>query len=295
MSDAVATLQEGARPGGRNSRQRRVSAGASIQSVDRALTLLETIAELGGETTLSKLASRTGLNISTCHHLLATLVQRGFVIKTLGRRGYALGARILYLSHVCLQVDLPRRAQSAVDRINHSTGETVHLAALQGDELVTVLKREARHAVRVDSGAIGSADAAHATAAGKAMLAWLPEDEIRRIVMARGMTRFTANTITDFAVLMEALRLVRRNGVAFDREEFRPGVICVGAAIRDQSGAVVGAISASMPTMRASEEHLALMRDEVVAATRALSAELGAPPSTQERVQERAHDGATPL
>ncbi|HEV7407957.1 MAG TPA: helix-turn-helix domain-containing protein, partial [Bradyrhizobium sp.] len=153
---------------------------ASIQSVGRALTLLETIAELGGETTLSRLASRTGLNISTCHHLLATLVQRGFVTKGLGRRGYALGARILYLSHACLQVDLPRRAQSALDRINQSTGETVHLAALQGDELVTVLKREARHAVRVDAGALGTSDAAHATATGKAMLAWLPEDEIRR-------------------------------------------------------------------------------------------------------------------
>ena len=107
------------------------------------------IAELGGETTLSRLASRTGLNISTCHHLLATLVARGFVTKGLGRRGYALGARILYLSHVCLQVDLPRRAQSAVDRINQATGETVQLAALQGDELVNVLKRESRHAKRV--------------------------------------------------------------------------------------------------------------------------------------------------
>jgi IclR family acetate operon transcriptional repressor len=95
--------------------------------------------------------------------------------------------------------------------------------------------------------------------------------------MAHGMTKFTPNTITDFAALMEALRVVRRNGVAFDREEFRPGVICVGAAIRDQSGAVVGAISASAPTMRASEEHLGRMRDEVLAATRTLSLELGAP------------------
>jgi IclR family acetate operon transcriptional repressor len=257
--------------------RRREQNGASIQSVDRALTLLETIAELGGETTLSRLANRTGLNISTCHHLLATLVQRGFVTKGLGRRGYALGARILYLSHVCLQVDLPRRAQSAVDRINQATGETVQLAALQGDGLVNVLKRESRHAVRVDGGTMGTAAAAHATATGKAILAWLPEDEIRRVVSAQGMTKFTPNTITDFADLMEALRVVRRNGVAFDREEFRPGVICVGAAIRDQSGAVVGAISASAPTMRASEEHLDQMRDEVVAATRALSLELGAP------------------
>jgi IclR family acetate operon transcriptional repressor len=258
---------------------------ASIQSVDRALTLLENIAELGGETTLSRLANRTGLNISTCHHLLATLVQRGFVTKGLGRRGYALGARILYLSHACLQVDLPRRAQSALDRISQSTGETVHLAVLQGDELVTVLKREARHAVRVDAGALGTSHAAHATATGKAMLAWLPEDEIRRIVMLHGMTRFTPNTITDFDVLIEMLRLVRRHGFAIDREEFRPGVVCVGAAIRDHSGAVVGSISASTPSMRASDDHIAHMRDEVVAATRALSVELGAPPSGHERAK----------
>src|SRR5690349_17917883 len=121
IADRGAIMAEGGDP----QAKRRNESGASIQSVDRALTLLETIAELGGETTLSRLASRTGLNISTCHHLLATLVQRGFVTKGLGKRGYALGARILYLSHVCLQVDLPRRAQSAVDRINQATGETV--------------------------------------------------------------------------------------------------------------------------------------------------------------------------
>jgi len=282
MADMNATVGDGSAV---KDHKKRDQNGASIQSVDRALTLLETIAELGGETTLSRLASRTGLNISTCHHLLATLVQRGFVTKGLGRRGYALGARILYLSHVCLQVDLPRRAQSAVDRINQATGETVQLAALQGDELVNVLKRESRHAVRVDAGTVGTAAAAHATATGKAILAWLPEDEIRRVVTVHGMTKFTPNTITDFAALIEALRIVRRTGVAFDHEEFRPGVVCVGAAIRDQSGAVVGAISVSTPTMRASEEHLGHMRDEVLAATRALSLELGAPASAHERAK----------
>src|SRR5215475_4626239 len=78
----------------------------NIQSVDRALYLLETIAEAGGEATLTELATRTGLNISTCHHLLATLIQRGFATKVPVRRLYALGARILYLGHTCLQVDL---------------------------------------------------------------------------------------------------------------------------------------------------------------------------------------------
>ena len=256
-------------PGGRVERH-------SIQSVDRAMTLLEAIAEAGGETTLTELSRRTKLNISTCHHLLSTLVNRGYVAKVPVRRSYALGARILYLSNACLtQVDLPLRAGPFIEQINTTTGETVHLAVLQGDTMVKVAKRESRHPVRVDTGALGKTDAAHATASGKAMLAWLPEDEMRR-VLAHGMARYTPNTITEWPALIEELRHVRRNGYSMDREEFQPGVICIGAAIRDHNGAVVGAISASTPTMRASDEHLTLVREQVVGAVRALSAGLGA-------------------
>ena len=248
----------------------------SIQSVDRALLLLETIAEAGGEASLTELATRTALNISTCHHLLATLIQRGFACKVPGRRLYALGTRILHLGHAYLQVDLPRRAQPYLEAINRATGETVQLAALQGDCVVMLAVREARHAVRVDSGKLGRIPAPHAQSSGKAILAWLPEDEMRRI-LADGLKRYTPNTITDFGALVEALRVVRRKGFAMDLEEYLPGVVCAGSAVRDQAGTVIGAISVSAPTMRASEEHIAAMRDEVVAATRALSAEYGEP------------------
>ena len=248
----------------------------SIQSVDRALYLLETIADAGGEATLTELSNRTGLNISTCHHLLATLIQRGFAAKIPGRRLYALGARILHLGRACLQVDLPRRAQPYLEAINHATGETVHLAALQGDSVITLAVRESRHAVRVDTGKTGKVEAPHATSVGKAILAWLPENEIARI-LGSSMKRYTEHTITDLPGLLESFRVVRRNGYAIDREEYLPGVICVGAAIRDQAGTVIGAISASTPTMRANEAHIALMRDQICAATRALSAEFGAP------------------
>ncbi len=259
----------------------RVSARAngdrhSIQSVDRALYLLETIAEAGGEATLTELANRTGLNISTCHHLLATLIKRGFAAKVPGRRLYALGARIFFLSHACLQVDLPRRAEPYLAAINEATGETVHLAALQGDLVVALAVREARHAVRVDTGKLGRVEAPHATSVGKAILAWLPENEVHRI-LAGGLKRYTEHTITDLQTLLDSLRKVRRNGYAIDREEHLPGVICIGAAIRDQAGTVIGGISASTPLMRANDEHIALMRDEICAATRALSAEFGDP------------------
>ena len=248
----------------------------SIQSVDRALLLLETIADMGGEATLTELANRTRLNISTCHHLLATLIKRNFVAKVPGKRLYALGGRILYIGHACLQVDLPRRAQPYLENINLATGETVHLAGLQGDVISVLSVREARHAVRVETGKLGRIAAPHAQSIGKAIAAWLPEDEIRRIV-GTDLKRYTENTITDFGELLESLRLVRRSGHAVDNEEYLPGVSCIGAAIRDQAGTVIGGISASMPMMRASKEHLALVRDEVIAATRALSIEFGHP------------------
>ena len=247
----------------------------SIQSVDRAITLLEAIAEAGGETTLTELSRHTKLNISTCHHLLSTLVTRGYVAKVPVRRSYALGARIHYLCNASLQVDLPARAAPFIEQINERTGETVHLAVLQGDAMMKIAKRESRHPVRVDTGALGKSDAPHATATGKAMLAWLPEDDMRR-VLSNGLPRFTAKTITEWPALIEALRHVRRNGYAMDDEEYQPGVICVGAPIRDHNGAVVGAISASTPTMRANNDHLALVREQVVSAVRALSADLGA-------------------
>jgi IclR family acetate operon transcriptional repressor len=247
----------------------------SVQSVERALALVDALAQSAGSLQLTELAQRTRLNVSTGHHLLATLVKWGYVVRTPGRR-YALGARGLHLAQAFLkQVDLPRRAQPHVDRINEDTGETVHLAILQGDAVVTLLKREGRHAVRVDTGAVGSADAAHATALGKAMLAWLPEHEIRRILETKGMAAVTPHTITDVGAMIEELRLVRRNGHAVDREEYQPGVTCVAAAIRNHLGAVVGAISAAAPTSRASEAHLARMRDSVIGAARALSAEFG--------------------
>ncbi len=250
----------------------------SIQSVDRAIRLLEAIAEAGGECSLTELSQRTQLNISTCHHLLSTLVNRGYVAKVPVRRTYALGARILFLSNACLTVDLPARAAPLLAQINEKTGETVHLAVLQGDSMMKVAKRESRHPVRVDTGTLGRTDAPHATATGKAMLAWLPEDDMRR-VLSHGLARFTPKTITEWPDLIEALRHVRRNGYAMDDEEYQPGVICIGAAIRDHNGAVVGAISASTPTMRANDEHMTLVREQVVSAVRSLSAALGEPGS----------------
>ena len=249
-----------------------------IQALDRAFLILDVMADAGGEAKLTEIAASAGLNVSTCHHLISTLHNWGYVSRGINSRSYVLGSRILHLSAACLrQVDLPRRAQSFVDRLNDQTREAVQLAIMQDTNLVHVLRREARHAVRVEAGFGGNSNAAHATATGKAILAWLPPTELDRIVADKGLTAFTPNTITDLEKLKEHLRLVRRNGFSIDREEFRPGVICLGAAIRDHAGAVVGSISVSAPAFRSTPDYVEQMKTYLIAAADELSIELGAP------------------
>ena len=253
------------------------SKGRTIQSIERALDLLDILAAADGELPLGEIASRSGLNSSTCHHLLATLVKRGYVGRNPRSRAYFLGGRITELSNRRLkQFNLIDIATPELKRLADVTGEAVHLAVMQGYALVTLVKLDSRLPIRVGSDEIGKTNAAHATATGKAILAWLPEVEIGRIVAAHGMTRFTERTITSASALMEELRLVRRNGFSADNEEFQPGVVCLGAAIRDHAGAVIGAISCSMPAMRAKARAREQVRIAVRACAAAISERLGA-------------------
>ncbi|QFY60463.1 IclR family transcriptional regulator [Rhizobium grahamii] len=247
------------------------SAGTIVQSVDRALMILDIIAAAGGVETLNNISSTSGLNVSTCHHLINTLSKRNYVVRAEGRGAYALGPQVKVIaSSFNSEDDLLRRAEPWIDRINEVTGETVHLAMMQGDDLVTLVKRDARHAVRVDSGMIGKSAAAHATATGKALLAWMSETEVNRVLAAKGMRSFTPKTIVDAQALFADLENVRKVGFSIDHEEFQPHVVCIGAAIVS-GGKAVASLSASTPIMRADEEHLGLIRDEVMAAAQALS------------------------
>ena len=97
-----------------------------------------------------------------------------------------------------------------------ASGDRISTKDFVPPDVTGLSKREARHPIRVDGGTVGKSASAHATASGKAMLAWLPEHEIRRIVSVHGMTRFTPHTITEFPDLIDHLRHVRRNGYALD-------------------------------------------------------------------------------
>lgn len=247
----------------------------TIQSVERALDILEALATAADDVRLNDIARATRLNISTCHHLVATLVERGYVAQNPRGRAYHLGDRALALCGArARRLDLIEMATPALRALSQSTGETVHLDVLRGAELMTLARLDSPIAPRVASGGVTLAGAIHAAATGKSILAWLPDSELARLAATRGLPRFTAHTITDPAALAEELRQIRLCGVATDREESQAGVVGVAAAIRDHAGAVIGAFGCAMPTLRASEAQLATVRRLVAATAADLSGRL---------------------
>ena len=113
--------------------------------------------------------------------------------------------------------------------------------------------------------------ASHATATGKAILAWLPEAEMARVISENGLVAYTDKTITSLSGFIEELRHVRRNGFSVDNEELQDGVVCCGAALRDEKGAVIASISASYASHKNSDAYRSHVIRDVVQCARALS------------------------
>lgn len=256
--------------------QPRKGTGRIIQSVDRAIDVLEALARQETECTLNEIGAQAGINLSTCHHVLNTLMRRGYVGQNRRTKMYYLGNKALELAQArSRQIDLVRIATPVMRRLRQDTGESVHLARMQGHDLTILVALDSPQPVRVDGSLPGLSSAAHATAHGKAILAWLPETEIAAIFADKGMFAFTDNTLTSLGELLQELALVRRHGYATDMEEFQSGVVSVGQAIRDHTGAVIASISCSAPAMRATEEHLGKLTESVRQAAKELSSELG--------------------
>lgn len=244
----------------------------TIQSVVRALGILEAIARKRGEVTLSHISDELGLNASTCHHIIKTLIAHKYIRPGTVRGRYMLGSQLVVLADaVDVKAELPGRARPVLEALNDATEEAVHLAVLEGDEMITLIKCEARHALRIDSGSIGKSRALHATATGKILLSGLDGADVRRIAARHGMPAYTANTCTDVEVLLDELALVRERGYSEDKEEFQRYVVCIGAAVLDTAGRIIASISVSVPINRATKDHLEMVRNEVLAAGGRLS------------------------
>lgn len=240
------------------------------------LTLLETLAHGPAEgMTLTEIANQLRMHKSTVLRFLVTLEHEGYVEQNPTTMAYRLRLKMFCLGSEALsRRELVREAQPLLDELADQTGETVHLAVLDEGEVVYVAKVMSQHAFNIYS-RIGRRAPAHCTGLGKAMIAYLPEEALDRLIAERGLKRFTERTITDPEALKAHLAEIRTRGIAFDNEEHEPGVRCVAAPVRDYTGKVVAALSVTAPTVRFTDRRMQEMVAPVQEAARRLSEQMG--------------------
>src|SRR5829696_1114710 len=223
-------------------------AGQRVQSLDRALDLLEALAS-SDELGVSEIAARTGLVPSTAHRLLGTLVARGYAAQSPATGRYLLGYKLLELTSG-LQDRMARLrtvARPHLEAIQSETGETTNLVVLEGRDVVYVDSVSGTRSVRLFT-EIGRAIPAHTSGAGKALLAWRQPADIAALFGDAPLAAATPRTLTTLEALDEDFTRIRRRGYSTDNEEHELGVACVATPILDHTGLALAAISVSGPT-----------------------------------------------
>ncbi len=249
--------------------------GGLVQSLARALSLLEVLGEDDDGYRLVDLAQRVGLPASTTHRLLTTLEQRRFVqfdresgLWHIGVQCFSVGAVFLRRRNLVAQ-SLP-----FMRRLRDDLGETANLGVVDQGEVVFLTQVESRQMMRAITRPGGRAPM-HCSGLGKALLAALPEADVAEILKTHGLTRLTTRSIARPAQLREALETVREAGYAVDDEEHAVGLRCVAAAVYDEHGTAVAAISVSGPAARIADRRISEYGRAVRAAAAGVTAALG--------------------
>jgi len=252
-----------------------MESGSRIQSVARALAILDTLAEARRELALHEIADRLGLAKSTTHGLISTLKDFAYVEQSAFTAKYKLGLRLFEVgSIVALGWDVRTGAAPYIQRLLEEMRETVHLVVLDKYEVLYIDKRETSESLRIAS-QVGMRLPAHCTGVGKVLMAYLTAEERREIITAKGLPRYTRNTLTDAAALEAELSRIREQGYSIDNEEIMDSLKCVAAPIRDQGGKVISAISLSGPISRMQGQRFKAAVKLVTKTAAEISASLG--------------------
>jgi IclR family transcriptional regulator, KDG regulon repressor len=253
-----------------------VSPRYRIQAIERAVAILNVFSADEPELGVTEIAERVRLHKSTVHRFMVNLDAAGLVERNPRSGRYRLGLHIFELGGLVMQrMNLWDEALPFLEGLVRDTGETGHLAVLEGGEAIYIERVEARRPLRVPS-AIGRGYPAHATNLGKVLLADLPRDRLVEIVTTHGLASYTRNTITDLAQLEAELERIRIQGYAIDDEEYDEGLRCIGAGVRDHSGRVVSALGIGGPVTRITPERVDALAQLVMTAANGLSRRLGA-------------------
>lgn len=246
---------------------------ATVQSVDRALLVMEILATLG-QAGVTEIAAELGVHKSTVSRLISVLEARGYVEQLSDRGKYRLGFAVARLARSTSgQLDLVKQSQSACDALAQDSGETTNLAVLDGDRIVNIAEAIGPAGIALRTW-VGQSCPAHATSSGKVLLSGLSDDELRDRLPAR-LAAFTDGTITARSDLEAQLRTVRDRGWASVHEELEVGLNAVAAPVYDADASVVAALSVSGPSYRMGEGDFEGIAKRTIAAAESISKRLG--------------------
>lgn len=247
----------------------------SVQSVDRALLLLELLAEDADGYRLTDLATRSGLSPSTVHRLLTTLEKRQFVefdqsdgLWHVGRKAFQVG------STFSQQRNFVAPSLPFLRRLRDQTRETANLGVAIDGRMVFLAQVESREIMRAITRVGGSTPLVN-SGMGKALLSTYSPADVSSLVSSYGMHKFTPNSLTRASELKEHLAQTRRQGYAVDNEEFQQGLRCIAAPVFNQQGEALCAISVSGLAQRLTEDRVAAIGQLVAETAKALTATLG--------------------
>ena len=227
-----------------------------VQSVDRALDILESFDLSAEELGVTELAHKLNLHKNNVFRLLATLEVRGYIEQDRKSGNYRLGIKTFEIANVFLHhLGLRRQARPILEELVNKCDETANLAILDGSDVIYVLMHETSQTVRIVL-RLGQRLPAHCTAAGKAQLAFESADRLQLLFKDTPLRKLTENTIVSPEALRGHLREVAKVGFALDNEEFELGVRCLAAPVRDYSHKVVASVGLSGPLSRFSMERI---------------------------------------
>lgn len=244
---------------------------------------MELLAQHPGGLTFTEICTMLQWPKSTAHDLIATLQSESYLNYSDDTRRYRLGLRIIAIGANYLQSsELLRAARAETTRLSHELGEHVHLAIREAAQAIYIALEQSSYPMRLQS-EVGQRVPAHATATGKVLLASLPESELLALLANRHLQKLTPHTITAYGDLRIDLEEVRRLGVAFDCEEYAPGLYCVAAPILDAVGDTVAALGVSVSSARLDGKRLHQLVVRLKQSAEAVSGSRGHPGAAPRR------------
>jgi DNA-binding IclR family transcriptional regulator len=244
-----------------------------LQSVERAMRVLDHIAAAPGPVPAREVARALGLTLPTTYHLLTTLVNGGYLVHLEEERAYGLGHRVDDLARgLHRQIAAPAEVERVAAVLHQEARAAAYYAVLRETEMIVAHVHECPEHPRIRTLDVGFHQAPHATAFGKLMLATLDPADAEQVLDTTGTPPLTTGTVTDRRLLRRQLEQVRGTGLAVEMDEFQADLGCMAAPVTDAVGRFVGAVAVSMPAPRLREHRWTVERAVRMGAVRATRA-----------------------